>query len=304
MSSVSAAEPVTSTLPPPTVVTTTSTTSTNGVPAGGGVVITPTGVAVSIVAARPQGWIVRTPCDREILLERGTVVPEAEVVIDAGHGGYESGAVGPAGTREKDVTLAVARLVATDLESRGRTVVLTRTADYRMSLAARTQVAKQLGAEAFVSIHFNAEPDGPTKRPGTETYYQQTDPRSKRLAALAYEEILAALEGQPIAWVGDRDAGVKFRRNSNGDDYYGLLRLNPGIPTALLELAFISNAPEEALITTPEAKTELAGAVAAGIDHYLTTSDLGSGFVDPYPRDESVGGDGRAKPGCEDPALL
>ena len=96
----------------------------------------------------------------------GTPLTGANVVLDPGHGGDEPGAVGPAGTTEKAVNLAIAQEAKRQLEALGATVVLTRTADYRITLVSRAAIATSLRPQLFVSIHHNAAPDGPRDGPG------------------------------------------------------------------------------------------------------------------------------------------
>ena len=82
----------------------------------------------------------------------------AVIVIDPGHGGSESGAVGPDGVQEQDVNLAIARRLATQLK--GSRVYLTRTGRYNAGLRFRAVLASKLGANAFLSMHNNS---GPTR---------------------------------------------------------------------------------------------------------------------------------------------
>jgi N-acetylmuramoyl-L-alanine amidase len=180
--------------------------------------------------------------------------------------------------------------------------VLTRTGEYRMTLQSRADVVHALQPRAFVSIHHNAEPDGPFPKPGTETYYQVASPDSKRLSGLIYEEVVKALSQYQVPWVADRDAGAKYRRGTSGDDYYAVLRLTHGTTSALAELAFITDAQEAALLARPDVQQVEGEAVARGIVRYLTTRDPGSGYTEPYPRTEPAGGGGGPQ-GCTDPAF-
>jgi N-acetylmuramoyl-L-alanine amidase len=226
----------------------------------------------------------------------------ALVVLDPGHGGGESGAVGPNGLREKDANLAVAQRAKAALEANGVSVVLTRTSDYRMTLGARARVAKALRPRAFVSVHHNGDPDGPHDGPGAETFYQFRDGQSKRLAGLLYEEIVAGMRQYQVAWVGDTDAGAKYRLNSSGGDYYGVLRQSAGVPGVIAELAFITNGPEAELLARPDVQEVESRAVAGALLRYLRTNDPGSGFTEPYPRTTPAGPGGGAA-GCVDPPL-
>ena len=265
-------------------------------------VISPSGVVLPVIRKEGGGVLVGTPCGNSTVVTAGTPVPAATVVLDAGHGGSEPGAVGPNGLTEKAVNFAVVGHARAALERAGVSVVVTRTADYRMTLGARTRIALALKPRAFVSVHHNAAPDGPHDGPGSETYYQVASAQSKRLSGLLYEEIVKALRQYQIAWVGDTDAGAKYRTNSSGGDYYGILRQSAGVVASLVELAFISNPPEADLLARPDVQKVEGEAVAAGLIRYLTTDDPGSGFTEPYPR-TTPAGPGGGSAGCRDPAL-
>jgi N-acetylmuramoyl-L-alanine amidase len=136
----------------------------------------------------------------------------------------------------------------------------------------------------FVSVHNNASPDGPSEHPGTETYYQLKSRGSKRLAGLTYEEVLRTLERFHVSWVSQDDAGAKYRMNERGIDYYYVLR-HTTIPAVIVESAYISNPPEEALLRREDVKDFLARALARAVNRYVTTDDPGSGFITkPLPR--------------------
>ncbi|MGH2769763.1 MAG: N-acetylmuramoyl-L-alanine amidase family protein [Actinomycetota bacterium] len=250
-------------------------------------------------------WLrVLTPCEAVAWLARNAarIHPPTPVVLDPGHGGDEPGAVGPAALTEKEVNLEVARRAVDALGAQGVEAVLTRDGDYRATLAFRVSLATSVRPDAFVSIHHNAEPDGPRDGPGSETYYQYRSPASKRLAGLLYEETVAALRAFSASWVADRDAGAKWRLNAEGGDYYGILRRagEKNLTASLAELAFISNASEEALLGTREVRQAEGEALARGIVRFLRTQDPGSGFTVPYPRTQPAGPGGGRK-GCVDP---
>jgi N-acetylmuramoyl-L-alanine amidase len=265
-------------------------------------VVTPNGVVLAVRSAGADGTFAATsPCGNEVRVP-GTPLAGAHVVLDPGHGGAEPGAVGPAGTQEKDVNLAVAQEVQRRLQGLGATVVLTRTGDYRITLASRAAIATALQPDLFLSIHHNADPDGPRGGPGSETYFQIADPRSRRAAGLVYEELVQAFSAYPVAWVADTDAGAKYRPAGDGGDYYGILRRSAGVPAVLSEAAFISNPPEEALLVDPAFQAVEAEAMARAIVRFVTTDDPGSGFVEPYPRTQPAGPGGGSS-GCVDPPL-
>jgi N-acetylmuramoyl-L-alanine amidase len=298
-----AEQPVETTIAPTTVPVSTTTTEPD--PAAAKAVLTPGGIVVPVIARAGDGWTVRTPCNATATVNRsrGRSAGSPVVVLDPGHGGAEPGAVSPAGLAEKGINLAVARHTEDALEAAGVTTLLTRTGDYEVTLPTRSEIARSIDPKAFVSIHHNAEPDGPRAGPGAETYYQIASPDSKRLAGLIYEEVVKAMSQYRVAWVADRDAGAKYRPGSNGD-YYAMLRQPGKVVSVLAELAFISNPPEADLISRPEVQKVEGEAVARGIIRYLTTRDPGSGFVEPYPRVDPPSGPGGG-PGrpCRDPEL-
>jgi N-acetylmuramoyl-L-alanine amidase len=294
-----------------TVPTTTTAAPTTTAPvawpavstAGPGAVVTPNGIVLAVRRDAGGGTFVATsPCGNEVTVT-GTPITGATVVLDPGHGGGETGAVGPGGTQEKTVNLAVAEAAKARLEALGATVVLTRTGDYRITLASRAAIAQALHPMLFVSVHHNAEPDGPRPAgPGSETYFQIGVDASHRAAGLVYEEVTKALSAYPVAWAGDTDAGAKYRPASDGGDYYGILRRTHGIPAVLSEAAFLTNPPEEAILRDPAVQRVEGDAIANAAVRFATTRDPGSGFVEPYPR-TAPAGDGGGPNGCVDPAL-
>lgn len=299
--SVAPKDSTTTTTAAPDTTTTTTTQPKFVWPAldttGPGVVVTATGVVLPIVSA----GVADTPCSNQTT-PTGTPILGANIVLDPGHGGNEPGAVGPTGLIEKDVNFAVALDVKQQLEAEGASVVLTRTADYNTTIKTRAEVALALHPQAFVSIHHNAEPDGPSAVPGNEDFYQIASAESKRLGGLIWEETTAAFSPYDIAWAADTDHGAKYRLSANGGDYLGILRRAVGIPTVLSEAAFISNPPEEQLLRDPAFLHVEATALTKAITRFVATPDPGSGFVTPYPRTEPAGGGGGPE-GCTDPTL-
>ena len=307
-STTSSSRPSTTTTVAPPATTTTAPAPppvTNQVQQGGEVkaLVTPSGVVVPVIAAGASGYRVRTPCGNEAAVSGGTPLYGATVVLDPGHGGIETGAVGTNGLAEKDLNPLVVAHAKRALEAAGATVVVTRTADYRVTLQVRAEIAKRLAPLAFVSVHYNGGSDGPSEKPGTETFFQIANPESRRLAGLIYEEVfadLASFEGIP--WQADRDAGAKYRPNSSGGDYYGIIRHTAGLNAVLSEGAFLSNPPEAELLARVDVQQSQGEAIARGVVRFLTTDDPGSGYTQPYPRTEPAGPGGGAS-GCVDPAL-
>jgi N-acetylmuramoyl-L-alanine amidase len=271
-----------------------------------GAAATPTGGVVPVLGRNAAGgWVVGTPCGRS-----GTVgnirAVAGTVVLDAGHGGKETGAIGPLGNRESDLNQAVVAHARRALEAADIPVVLTRTADYRIGIAPRAAIVAAVKPRAVVSVHHNASSSELRDGPGTEIFHQavgSSAAESRRLAGLLYEEVTATLARYEVTeWAATPWAGVKPRRNSEGSDFYGILRRTQGTPTVLLEVGFISHKVEERLYVRPAVQKALGDAVARGVVRFLNTGDPGSGFIQP-PRLADDNRSGGGTENCEDPPL-
>ncbi|HVM53750.1 MAG TPA: N-acetylmuramoyl-L-alanine amidase [Acidimicrobiales bacterium] len=298
-------------VPPSTTVSTSSTDPTATVvplPAvtsdRAAVLATPLGFILPIEAGGPGAWTVMTPCGRTATVRGGTTIGGATVVLDPGHGGEETGAVGPGGLVERDLNMVVAEKTKAALEREGATVVLTRTADYRISLQTRGEIAQKLQPPVFISIHHNGGHDEERATPGTEVFFQIASPESRRLAGILYEELYTYFAGfdEVTTWYADRDAGAKYRPNDSGGDYYGILRRTNGITAVLSEALFLSNPQEEALLVRDDVQQGEAEAITRAVRRFMLGDDQGSGFTEPYPRVEPAGPGGGTS-GCVDPPL-
>ena len=257
------------------------------------------GVIFPIVEKLPLGQIVTTPCNVEIVHNGKNLIHEADIVIDPGHGGRESGSVGSNGLVERDLNLTVAFLVEEELKSMGYSVFLTRRSDLHMPIRQRTDIAKSLAPKAFVSIHHNGGAVVSSSHPGTETFHQNGSPESKRLAGLLYEEISNAFSEYWVPWVATAHRGASSRLSEPGRDAYGILRYTPAVPSVIIEAAYLSNPPEAELLAIPEVQKAEAVAIAVAINRFITTSDPGSGFK-PSFIDGLMTGTGSGR-GCVDP---
>jgi N-acetylmuramoyl-L-alanine amidase len=213
------------------------------------------------------------------------------VVIDPGHGGAEVGAKGPGGTLEKDVTLMIARKLRAALSGLGYQVFLTRDRDQELALDDRTAFANNYKAVLFISIHANASRAREAR--GSEVYflsYQSSDEESRRLAMVEGGELpqsggggrselalilwdmaqaehledssaLASRIQEEMAEVtGSQGRGVKqapFR-----------VLVGAAMPAVLVEVAFISNADEEKLLTSEPYQNKVVGALTRGVARY------------------------------------
>jgi N-acetylmuramoyl-L-alanine amidase len=171
-----------------------------------------------------------------------------KIIIDAGHGGSDSGAVGTAGNYEKVLTLSVASKVTADLRNNPNfNVIMTRTGDTLPGLQDRVDIANGANADLFLSIHANS---AVPSAHGTETYYRTS--QSSTLAAIMHKHLLAA--------TGFFDRGVKTA------NYYVIKNTN--MPSTLVELGFLTNSAENQTMLTPQFQQRVADALAAGITEY------------------------------------
>ncbi|MGH7543215.1 MAG: N-acetylmuramoyl-L-alanine amidase family protein [Gemmatimonadota bacterium] len=219
-----------------------------------------------------------------------------KIVVDAGHGGRDPGSIGPDGTREKDVTLRVARALAERLgQEDGVEVVLTRGDDTFIALGERTRIANREGADLFVSIHANSAESRSAE--GFETYFlsaaksedarrvakmensairyesPEIDPASLDelnfiLWDLAQNEYLR--ESSALAETIQVELDRRLPLESRGVKQAGFFVLNGAyMPAVLFEMAFISNPREEALLNDSAFRTRLVDGLATSLLGYL-----------------------------------
>jgi N-acetylmuramoyl-L-alanine amidase len=231
---------------------------------------------------------------------RATTAPLRTMVLDAGHGGHDPGAVGPTGLMEKDlvldVTRRVAKLVADQL---GIKVLLSRDSDYFVPLRDRTSYANRAQADVFVSIHANAHREVASE--GVETYFlssEATDNAARQVAAA--ENSVVQLEKAPaggrndivktILWdlaqsefqeESSRLAEVvqdsmtrSLRIPSRGVKQAGFYVLGgAAMPAVLIEIGFVTNPKEERKLRETRYRDEIARAIAAGLGEYKRAWD-------------------------------
>lgn len=173
------------------------------------------------------------------------------LVLDPGHGGPDPGAIGPAGLQESSATLILAMHLYPQVALPGRKVYLTRWDDSGLHLSRRTDMARCLGADAFVSLHFNSATDQTAQ--GVEVLYYPGSGPGRALAQAIQERLVKAL--------GLRDRGIKSRPDLH------VLR-ETTCPAVLVETAFLSQPEEEALFDprgSLAAYAKAARAIAEGI---------------------------------------
>lgn len=239
------------------------------------------------------------PARASVTAVRAVALPlKKVVVIDAGHGGRDSGASGLAGV-EKDINLAAALTLADQLGKSGRyKVVLTRSSDVYVPLETRVRIAQRAGADLFISIHSDSGPETALKGASVYTLSDKATQRSTRFvsgdnwfmktsltgdqgvrdilfdltqratrnrSAIFAQTLLTHIEGKaPLLRRSHRDAGF-------------MVLLAPDVPAVLLEMGFVSNPDDEARLRDPAGRARLMSAVARAVDeHFGETMRLAS----------------------------
>ena len=202
--------------------------------------------------------------DLENDLDKITALSGKIIVIDPGHGGNDSGAIGPTGVMEKNVTLKVALELRKLLEAEGAKVILTRETDRTVSekgakasdieeLGARCDVGNRAGADIFISIHADSF-TRPEARGTTGYYYSKsTTGRGQKLADCIRRNLVEQL-GTPS-------------RGTQPCNFYVVK--NTDMPATLIELGFISNKEEEKLLDSKEGVLKAAQGIFDGIEDYF-----------------------------------
>lgn len=189
------------------------------------------------------------------------------VLLDAGHGGEDGGAIGGAGTVEKDINLAVMLKLQSLLEQNGCTVLTTRTQDISLhnagdeksgnrkmsDLNSRKAMPEEFGADVFVSIHMNTFPDG--QYCGAQVFYAESE-GSKELAECIQGELKAQVDTSNQREVKDAAGNIYILSEAK-------------IPSVVAECGFLSNSKEEELLKTEEYQQKLAFAIYCGIIKYF-----------------------------------
>lgn len=172
------------------------------------------------------------------------------VIIDPGHGGKDSGALGIGGSMEKDVILPIGIRVAQILQQNGIQAVMTRNADYFVTLQGRVDMAERINASVFVSIHANSAGASRPDVNGLETYYYDS---GLELARIVHSTILQSLSV--------RDRGVRRAR-------FFVLRKS-SMPSILVETGFMTGTQDVSRLVTPQYQAQMADAIARGVLQYL-----------------------------------
>jgi N-acetylmuramoyl-L-alanine amidase len=229
--------------------------------------------------------------DRSLIRALGLKI--GKIVIDAGHGGHDTGTIGPNGLEEKDLVLEVGRRLGKLLEARlGAQVVYTRKNDTFIPLETRTAIANQARADLFVSIHANSSHD-PAAR-GVETYYLNftSSPEALEVAArenAVSEKSIYELQDlvKKIALKEKIEESREFASDVQQSLHSGLAVKSPAIrdrgvkkapfivliganmPSILAEISFVSNPTDEHRLATSEYRQRIAESLYRGIAKYV-----------------------------------
>ena len=218
------------------------------------------------------------------------------IVIDAGHGGRDSGAIGANKTLEKIITLRYARALKKALEATGKyKVKLTRDKDKIIVLRERFRIARKAGADLFLSLHADSAPNSSAR--GLSVYTLSETASDKEAAALATQEnrvdVLADVdlthEDEEVAsilidltrretknksvklaeaGVKEMKRKVKMLKNPHRHAGFAVLKA-PDIPSILVEIGFLTNRQEEKLITQKEHQNKVVQGLKKGINNYF-----------------------------------
>jgi N-acetylmuramoyl-L-alanine amidase len=191
------------------------------------------------------GWVSGT-----LVRDPNTVLKGKVIVLDPGHGGYDSGTRG-ATYLEKTLTLRTALELKPLLESAGAKVIMTRSSDYYVSLTQRVNISNYNKAHAFISLHYNAYSSTSS---GVMTFYYSSS-KDSALSGLIQSNLATSTQL--------RNMGSKYGN-------YHVLRENKQ-PAALVELGFLSNPTEEKLVATSTYQKKAAKGIYNGLFHYFLT---------------------------------
>ncbi len=181
------------------------------------------------------------------------------VLLDAGHGGFDSGKVADSDTFEKDINLKITLKLQAYLEQGGSQVVLTRATDdalgsYKSAdMARRKNIANSSKADILVSIHQNAYPDSGTR--GAQVFYYDNSDNSKKLATCIENEIKNQMGGKSV------------RESSPNKSYYILRKTT--CPAVIVECGFLTNYKDKKNLESDEYQEKVAWSIYQGIVKYF-----------------------------------
>jgi N-acetylmuramoyl-L-alanine amidase len=232
--------------------------------------------------------------DGQSTLTRALGLKISRIVIDAGHGGHDTGTIGPTGLMEKDLCLDVALRLGKLIEQKlpGADVVYTRSDDTFIPLEERTHIANEAKADLFVSIHANSSPDHGAR--GVETYYlnMKGSPEAMEVAAREnavsqegihdLEDLVMKIartekidESKELAEDVQDSLSKRIQKTAKPVRNRGVRKapfvvlIGADMPSILTEISFLSNSSDEQLLKKPEHRQHIAEGVFQGVSAYL-----------------------------------
>ena len=236
--------------------------------------------------------------DGQHSLTRALGLKIGRIVIDAGHGGHDTGTIGPSGLMEKDLCLDVALRLGKIIQQRlpSAEVVFTRDDDTFIPLERRTEIANEAKADLFISIHANSSQDHQAR--GIETYYLNFTGSSDAMEVAAREnalsgngvhdlqDIVAKIarnekieESRDLATMVQDSLSKRMESVNRGDRNRGVRKapfvvlIGADMPSVLAEISFLSNPSDEKWLKTPENRQRVADGLYRGIETYLQSTN-------------------------------
>ena len=240
--------------------------------------------------------------DKKIVKENVDLRSEKEkwefktIVIDAGHGGKDPGAVGYRGTKEKDIALDVAKRLEKKLSKNMNVkIIMTRDEDVFLRLSERTKIANESNGNLFISIHTNAAED--RRASGFETFLIGPNKNEAAVRVAARENAVLELEGttgkkltnedliqatiaqsafasksEQFASMVQKEIKKRVQSRDRGVKQAGFyVLMGASMPNVLVELGFISNPSEEKKLRSPQYRDQLATAIYRAVEQYQKT---------------------------------
>lgn len=229
--------------------------------------------------------------DRSLIRALGLKI--GKIVVDAGHGGHDTGTIGPHGLMEKDLVLDVALRLGKLLENKlGAEVVYTRDDDTFIPLESRTGIANKHQADLFISVHANSSRDASAR--GVETYYLNFTSDAEALEVAARENAVSqksVFELQDLVKKIALKEKIEESREFAGDVQKSLqaglsgkasmrdrgikkapfvVLIGANMPSILAEISFVSNPNDEKKLRTPEYRQKIAEALYRGVARYAS----------------------------------
>lgn len=264
--------------------------------------------ATSSVPTTPAGRPEIAPSGAQVAMvppRKPSVPGRLTIAIDPGHGGVDPGTIGYSKTYEKHVTLALGKELKKQLESTGRyKVVMTRQRDIFLRLRDRVKVAREAGADLFISVHADSIKNRKTR--GLSVYTLSENASDKEAAKLAAKEnkadVIAGIDltaestdvsnilldlaqretmNQSARFakelVGELRREVKLLRNTHRFAGFAVLKA-PDMPSVLVEAGFLSNRQDERNLLSSNYRAKLAGAIVRGVDRHFTGIEEAQAF--------------------------